>query len=241
MSLSTATTLQIQGLKGEHIIDDRCWIVKAHHPCLLPLNLEFTSNKVICCVRNPLDVFISFASFTNTMNHSVKPDWDFANDYPAWWDWWVRHQVDCMKKYFDVVFKHSIDEMEHHNPIYIVRYEDMVKDSVPSTSGILQYLLEMEDISGTNAERRVNHFAELKKKNPNIDRAYVTKNTTGIANANADKYTAEQMAYIKQELAHFLHFFGYVNNPDHEGEPNETAYFNYEEPHPEESQYYYKF
>ena len=87
--------------------------------------------------------------------------------------------------------------MEHHNPIYIVRYEDMVKDSVGPTTGILQYLLEMEDISGTNAERRVMHFAELKKQNPNIDRAYVTKATTGVANANLDKYTPELLAYIK--------------------------------------------
>jgi len=175
------------------------------------------------------------------MNHSVKPDWDFAKDYPAWWDWWVRHQVDKMKKYFDIVFDHSINNMEANNPIYIVRYEDMVKDSVEPTTGILQFLLEMEDISGTNAERRVNHFAELKKQNPNIDRAYVTKNTTGVANASAHMYTPELLEYIKKELAHFLHFFGYVNNPDKDGEPNENAYFTYDEPHPEESQNYYKF
>jgi hypothetical protein len=175
------------------------------------------------------------------MNHSVKPDWDFAKDYPAWWDWWVRHQVDKMKKYFDIVFDHSINNMEANNPIYIVRYEDMVKDSVEPTTGILQFLLEMEDISGTNAERRVNHFAELKKQNPNIDRAYVTKNTTGVANASAHMYTPELLEYIKKELAHFLHFFGYVNNPDKDGEPNENAYFTYDEPHPEESKNYYKF
>lgn len=32
ISLHTATSLQIQGLKGEGIQDDRLWIVKAHHP-----------------------------------------------------------------------------------------------------------------------------------------------------------------------------------------------------------------
>lgn len=56
VSLHTSTTLQIQGLKGEFIADDRAWIIKAHHPGNIPMNLSFVSNKVICCVRNPFDV-----------------------------------------------------------------------------------------------------------------------------------------------------------------------------------------
>jgi hypothetical protein len=36
VSLHTSTSLLIQGLKGEYIIDDRVWIIKAHHPMLLP-------------------------------------------------------------------------------------------------------------------------------------------------------------------------------------------------------------
>lgn len=39
VSLHTATTLQIQGLMGEYVTDDRVWIVKAHHPGLIPMNL----------------------------------------------------------------------------------------------------------------------------------------------------------------------------------------------------------
>jgi hypothetical protein len=43
-------------MKGEYIIDDRAWIIKAHWPGIIPRNLEFVSNKVLTCVRNPLDV-----------------------------------------------------------------------------------------------------------------------------------------------------------------------------------------
>jgi len=31
-SLHTGTYLQLNGLKGQHICDDRVWVTKAHHP-----------------------------------------------------------------------------------------------------------------------------------------------------------------------------------------------------------------
>lgn len=43
------------------------------------------------------------------------------------------------------------------------------------------------------------------------------------------------MAYIKSELAQFIYFFGYANNPDANGEANANDYFHYEEAHPEYS------
>ncbi len=71
VSLHTSTSLQCMGLKGEEIVDERVWIVKAHHPALMPGVLKFESNKVICCIRNPLDVFISYASLANTLSHTA--------------------------------------------------------------------------------------------------------------------------------------------------------------------------
>ena len=93
IQLHTSTSLQIMGLKGEKIIDDRVWIVKAHHPSLMPMVLEFASDKVVCCVRNPLDVILSFASLSNTMSHTANPEFDYPTDYPDWWNWWVRTQA----------------------------------------------------------------------------------------------------------------------------------------------------
>jgi hypothetical protein len=77
VSLHTSTSLQIQGLKGEYIVDDRTWIIKAHHPIYLPDVLEFKSDKVVCCVRNPLDVIPSFATLGNTLSHSGVPEWSY--------------------------------------------------------------------------------------------------------------------------------------------------------------------
>lgn len=37
VSLHTSTTLQLQGMPGEYIVDDRTWIVKSHQPMIIPL------------------------------------------------------------------------------------------------------------------------------------------------------------------------------------------------------------
>lgn len=77
-SLHTGTYLQINGMKGQHIVDDRCWIVKSHHPTRTPKVLQFNSDKVHCVVRNPLDVIVSFATLTQTMSHSAVLEFDIS-------------------------------------------------------------------------------------------------------------------------------------------------------------------
>lgn len=91
---------------------------------LLPKVLQFNSDKVICCVRNPLDVIISFASLGNTMSHSGQPPFEYHKDYPAWWDWWISDQAESHRKYFEVMLRHC--NKEGRNPIHIMRYEDLV-------------------------------------------------------------------------------------------------------------------
>ena len=96
----------MMGLIGEGIIDNRTWIIKAHHPFKLEGAVKFNSNKVICCVRNPLDVLPSWASLCNTVNHAAKPEFEYEVDYPEWWDWFVRKQTLVMKEYFETALKH---------------------------------------------------------------------------------------------------------------------------------------
>jgi hypothetical protein len=141
------------GLKGEEIVDERVWIVKAHHPALMPGVLKFDSNKVICCIRNPLDVFISYASLANTLSHTAVPEFDYATDYPEWWDWWIKECADTHAKYFNTMIDHCVKE--NKNPIYIVRYEDLMSNREAELTGVMKFLLEMDDLSGTNVERRI--------------------------------------------------------------------------------------
>jgi len=113
MSLNTSTSLQIQGFKGEFISDDRVWISKAHHPFNMPGNVTMDSNKIIICVRNPLDVLPSYASLVNTLNHGVKPEFNYETDYAEWWDWWIKKQCAQMKKFFDVLLQQTHEQSKY--------------------------------------------------------------------------------------------------------------------------------
>jgi hypothetical protein len=106
MHLHTSTSLQIQGLKGEWVFDDRAWIVKSHHPLIIPQTGHYTSNKTLLCVRSPLDVFPSYTSYANTMNHGVKPEFDYETQYPEWWDWWIQFQAVTMRRFFEILLNH---------------------------------------------------------------------------------------------------------------------------------------
>lgn len=110
MHLHTATSLQIQGLKGEAVYDNRVWISKTHHPLIIPYRFKFYSNKLLLCVRNPLDIIPSYASFCNTMNHGIKPDFEYEKDYPQWWDMWIKTHVPMIKKFYDVILDHCMKE-----------------------------------------------------------------------------------------------------------------------------------
>jgi len=68
-TLNVNVHLQLQGLKGEHIVDDTVWIVKTHSPWIMPDAPVFHCNKMIVIVRNPLDVIISFLHLFSLGNH----------------------------------------------------------------------------------------------------------------------------------------------------------------------------
>jgi hypothetical protein len=47
------------------------------------------------------------------------------------------------------MLRHCNDE--GRNPIYIVRYEDLVTNPGPELEGIMKFLLDLDDLKGTNA------------------------------------------------------------------------------------------
>jgi len=61
--------LQLQGCRGEDIVDDTVWVVKTHSPWIMPEAPLFKCNKVISVVRNPLDVVLSWLNLLALCNH----------------------------------------------------------------------------------------------------------------------------------------------------------------------------
>ena len=213
----------MMGLMGEGIVDERTWIVAGHHPFLLQGAIKYTSNKVIVLVRNPLDVLPSYASMCNTLNHSAKPEFEYEEAYPEWWDWFVRRQIKNMRDYFKVALRHCTADGK--NPMYICRFEDMITNPKEVLMGLFAFLLDVDDLSGTNCEKRIDEIVALGHGASVI---YKLKPTTGKFNQHAQRYTADQLDYIKETMAEQLYFFGYTNHPEIE---HDTAFFDYGDDH----------
>jgi len=58
-----------------------------------------------------------------------------------------------MQKFFEILIRHCTTE--GRQPLYIVRYEDIVTHPKETLMGLMSYLLEKKDLSGTNVERRI--------------------------------------------------------------------------------------
>ena len=220
------------GMKGEGCIDNSVWVVKSHHPLVYYMATKFTANKTFMVVRNPLDVFPSYAALLNTMSHGNKPDYEIHSDYPEWWTWWVKTCTRQMKDFFRIMRRDCFENKR--NPLYIVRYEDLVSQPKESLMGLFGFILGVKDLTGTNAERRIDQVVAMGKK---ASISYNLKATTGQFNIQEKCYTPELRQHIQQELAESIYYFGYANV----GSQNPTGFFEYETHTPENLALYNKF
>jgi len=101
-------------------------------------------------------------------------------------------------------------EKAKKNPTYFLRFEDLIADPAKELTGVFSFLLDLEDLTGTNAERRIQHVVGLGQE---ASQTYATKSTTRQANYNFNKYTDDQIEQIAKDNMRFLHFFGYASAP----------------------------
>ena len=178
------------------------------------------------------------ASLANTVNHAQKPEFEYEEEFPEWWDWFVRAQAEQMKNYFDTTLKHTEDEGK--NPIFFCRFEDLLADPKPELMQLFSFLLSEPDLTGTNCERRIDAIISL---GAGATQTYNLKKDTKKTNSNAKRYTTEQTEYIKEVLGKHIYYFGYSNTPEGLPPPNnETSFFDYGNNHkPENMAQYMKF
>ena len=86
-------------------------------------------------------------------------------------------------------------------------------------------MLDQPTLKDTVLEKRINDTANSKPKS-----SYPLKSDV-MLNRNIQMNTEEQKEYIKTELRDFMHYFGYVDNPN--DPENLTPFFKYED-HSEE-------
>ena len=82
----------MMGLAGqEHVFDEnRVWITKTHFPFAMGSEPKFRAQKLLCVVRNPLDVIPSFAYLVHMLSHSLVPNEKLHECFPQWWAEWTK-------------------------------------------------------------------------------------------------------------------------------------------------------
>ena len=193
----------MSGCKGEDYTDDHVWVVKTCHPIRMPGSKPYFANKCVIGVRNPLDVFPSQVARINTFTHSVALEFNVQEENPLWWDWFVRKEAGAWNKFYEVVRSHI-----GQTPTYFVRYEDLILDPEGTMKGLYAFLLSAPDLIGTNCERRI---ADVVEQGQAATTIYKLKKTTGRLNVHLQKYTEDQLDFLKTELADNLAYFGYTD------------------------------
>ena len=126
-----------------------------------------------------------------------------------------------MKRFFDILMTDCFSKRA--NPLYIVRYEDLVLKPKETMMGLFAFILGEKDLTGTNAERRIDQVVAMGKK---ATISYNLKPTTGQLNIHEDKYSPELRAFVQEELTEMLHYFGYAKEEAGQ-EENPTGFFAY--------------
>mmetsp|Transcript_56941 Transcript_56941/g.64962 ORF Transcript_56941/g.64962 Transcript_56941/m.64962 type:complete len:353 (-) Transcript_56941:222-1280(-) len=179
------------GFLGEGVKDNRVWIVKTHFP---ERTADFRgpeeAQKVIHVVRNPFDVIDSYFNLIMAKKQDLSID---ESEYPRFasiFDDHVREEVRVWKEY--ETFWTKIDM-----PVLFVKYEDLRANFDPLAKGILQFLLNSLDISGSEYTPRLESLVKT-----GVKQLYKPRVATKYKSLR--HYSHDQLRLILTELHDFL-------------------------------------
>ena len=187
MSIDYTFFEAMMGLVGQgHTNDDnQVWLTKTHFPLQMTgTEHAFAAEKMICVVRNPLDIIASYAFFVSMKSHSLVPEEKLNERFPAWWKEWVTTMAEQISYNHDYI----VDTLSEKIPSYIFRYEDLILDPEPVLLECFRFLFDVHTLEGTVLEARIKSIA---KQGFAAKSVYTLKNTSKIFNKNASMYSAE--------------------------------------------------
>ena len=143
-------SLQHAGFTAEAHLKD-AWIIKTHYP--LGKDRLVTAAKVICCVRNPLDVVTSMFNFwaTQTQNLSVRESFAGSED----WQKFVRQEISNWRDFHNY--------WKEQPNVYFVRFEDLRQDPQSVLEGVFKYIFDLKTLDGTQLKANIDLLAEQTK------------------------------------------------------------------------------
>ena len=110
----------------------------------------------------------------------------------------------------------------------------MLMDPEPELYNIMRFLLGVDDLTGTNAERRIKEVISMGHKA--TQGTYQLKQSTLKFNSQEKRYTEEMKKHIASELSDVIHTFGYAKHPSLKG--NFTGFFDYPEEEQNKKRFY---
>ena len=223
-------SLQLTGLKGGGIVDDRVWLVANHSPEVVPPVLDFDINRGIFIVRNPLDVIVSCLHLFTTGTHSKSLKNDFVNEDSKLWKDFVAHSIKSWANFHRHWLKTA---KENKVPIYFVRFEDLANDPQSIMTQSFQYALDMKSIEGTVIKARLDKI--ISEHGVKTGESYKPR-APGDHLKNVKYYSEELMEVIREEAGDLIHFFGYAKQ-----DGNSTSVFEFKDPKPEYVEQNYGF
>ena len=143
---------------------------------------------------------------------------NIAEAFPHEWDSYIKFSVQNFKQYHELCLK----QIATGTPHYFIRYEDTTNDSQPIMTELFKFMLDQPTLNGTILEKRINETTSQSHQ----QRASYSLKSNVTLNRNISLYTEAQLDYIKTELRDFLHYFGYVDLPNHPD--NLTPFFKYD-------------
>lgn len=90
---------------------------------------------------------------------------------------------------------------------------------------VFKFLLNVEDISGTYVEKRIDDVLALGNSAAQV---YELKSTDGKFNSKMDRFTPELQRYIKDSLDEYCQFFDYYHTGPNGQAENEFQFFTRE-------------
>ena len=165
--------LMLMGLAGEGLVDKRVLIVKTHYPERYG-KTKFYAERAILLVRNPIDSITSLYNMVCTGSHNRSIDDNDYAKFPQMWAEFIQQDVAVWKDFHEFWMNAKI-------PVHIVRYEDVVTKPEPTLKSLLEFIMNVEDISGTKVHQYLK--IAVSEQSPQI-----YKPREGKVNYNFDKF-----------------------------------------------------
>eukprot|EP00355_Strombidium_rassoulzadegani_P008772 CAMPEP_0168619674 /NCGR_PEP_ID=MMETSP0449_2-20121227/6729_1 /TAXON_ID=1082188 /ORGANISM="Strombidium rassoulzadegani, Strain ras09" /LENGTH=471 /DNA_ID=CAMNT_0008660627 /DNA_START=111 /DNA_END=1526 /DNA_ORIENTATION=- len=215
--------LQLQGLVGEFVVDDNVFVIKSHFPLRFNSN-NYSVNKILSCIRNPFNVIRSNYEFFQGQSHQLQIANDLPKEDPETWDGIVKHHVTEILNYFN----HLMVRKALGIPIFFTRFEIITKEPEEGLTNVFKFLYNMDNIEGTNLERRINDVLSMGAE---ATQTYRMKKAERKYACDEDMYNEKQTKFILTKLHDYLTFFGYwkPRNEEEEAMGNKWGMIDYPE------------